>query len=263
MANFPNNTAPETLGDVSDLLKRQDKDRFNRVHNQDSSKIVALSHVTLEQSGESYRFRSETGKDHEHAEIAVVREASEWLDKMMKDLTEQTEISLTTMATSSPCLECQSVILKMLLDWREKLKLTVNYKLRISYLYHDLESTLTAAPKKRLKDPKVRQNLMAWIQAIKDSGVNFTLEAISVCDELSDHKIRQVKCKSCQQRGSSKTGGAKPLKRIREKSSCSVCESKTLIKKLKREKADSAIAHNVDCVNSSLRHTKWMNIQHQ
>ncbi len=255
MANFPNNTAPETLRDVSDLLKRQDKDRFYRVHNQDCSKIVAVSHVTLEQSGESYRFRSETGKDHEHAELAAVREASEWLNE--RDLTKEETISLTTMVTGSPCLDkCQPAIKRMLVHLRERLKLTVNYKLCISYLYHEER-------KKPLKDPKIRQNLMAWIQAIKDSGVNFTLEAISVCDELSDHEIRQVKCKSCQQRGSSKTGRAKPLKRIREKSSCSVCVSKTLIKKRKREEADSAIAHNVNSVNSSLRHTKWMNIQHQ
>ncbi len=110
----------------------QDGYRFYKVQSRDSLTIVAVSQVTLKPSGEIHSDRSETTKT-EHAELAAIRKISAWLDG--RDITEQTEISLTTMATSSPCLKCQSAILNMLVDWREKLRLTVNYKLCISDLY--------------------------------------------------------------------------------------------------------------------------------
>ena len=164
-------TKTETLRDLIDLLEPQDRNRFYRVQNQDSSRIVAVSQVTLKPSGEIHSDRSETTT--EHTELAAIRKISAWLDG--RDLTEQTEISLATMATSSPCSECQSAILKMLVDCRERLKLTVNYTLRISYLYH-------GKPPK--SDRAVREQLADWKWNMNDSGVNFTLEPIAVCDEL-------------------------------------------------------------------------------
>ena len=98
-------TVTEILRDFIDWLEPQDEHRFYRVQNQDSLTIVAVSQVTLKPSGESHPDRSETAKS-EHAELAAIRKISAWLDG--RDLTEQTEISLTTMATSNPCLECQS-----------------------------------------------------------------------------------------------------------------------------------------------------------
>ena len=161
----------ETLSDFSKLTDT-DKNRFYRVQSHDSLEVVAASHVTL--GMESERFISRT-KDHEHAELVAIRKISKWLDE--RDLTEQTEISLIMMATSSPCLDCQPKILDMLKKWRETLK--VSYKLRISYLYHDL----VTPPNKRLSDREVKVKLADWKRDIKDIGVNFTLEAISVCDE--------------------------------------------------------------------------------
>ena len=175
---YSNNTDTRTLGDLSDLLKPQDGCRFYRVQPRDSSTIVVVYQVRLESSGKIYRDRSETNKQtNEHAELVAIKKKKEWLDETMKDLTEQTEISLTTMATSNPCLECQSAILKMLVDCRERLKLTVNYTLHISYLYH-------GKPPQRLNDRGVREQLADWKWNMKDSGVNFTLEPIAVCDEL-------------------------------------------------------------------------------
>ena len=106
--------------------------------------------MILKPSGESKRFISKT-RDGVHAEKHVLTEISEWLEK---NRPEQKAISLTTTATKSPCLDCQPEILDMLKKWREKLKLTVSYKLRISSLYHDSAPTLTK-PKKRLSDREV------------------------------------------------------------------------------------------------------------
>ncbi len=177
--SYFNNIDTRTLGDLSDLLEPQDGYRFYRVNTLDCSTTVAVYQVRLEPSGEICRSRSETNKQtHEHAELAAIKKKKEWLDETMKDLTGQTEISLTTMATSNPCLECQSAILKMLVDCRERLTLTtVNYKLRIGYLYH-------GKPPQRLNDREVREQLADWKWNMKDSGVNFTLEPIAVCDEL-------------------------------------------------------------------------------
>ncbi len=169
-------------------------------------------------------------KDGDHAEQVAMREISKWLQN---NLTGQTAISLTTMATYSPCLECQSAILDMLVDWRERL--TVSYKLRIGYLYHKEAS-------KRLSDKQVIEKLADWKWKIKDSRVEFTLEAISVCDELSDHEPRQVKCDSCKQQQSTEA--------------CSECETSTQRTKSKRKKEDSAIACHVHDINSSLRQIK-------
>ncbi len=117
-----------TLGDLSDLLKPQDRCRFYKVNSLDSS---AVYQVRLELSGEVYQERSDS--DKEHAELDAIK-IKKWLDE--RNVTGQTTISLTTMATYSPCLKCQSNILDMLVDLRGRLKLTGNHKLRISYLYH-------------------------------------------------------------------------------------------------------------------------------
>ena len=109
-----------------------------------------------------------------------MKKVTKWLDETMKDLTGQESISLTMMATYSPCLDCQSKILDMFVDWRERLKLKINYKLGIGYLYNDIK-----APKKYLSDTEVEVKLADWKRDIKDSGVEFTLEAIAVCDKLS------------------------------------------------------------------------------
>ncbi len=183
---------------------------------------------------ESERFISRT-KDREHAELVAIREISKWLDKL--DLTEQTEISLTMMVTSSPCLDCQPKILDMLVDWRERLELNVSYKLRISYLYHDLAPTQTA-PRKRLSDSEVRVKLAEWKRDIKDSGVEFTLEPIAVCDELPHHKPRRVKCDSCK----------KPKASVVECPGCEELSQKTIPK---RKKSDEAIANHVQYINTN------------
>ena len=75
----------------------------------------------------------------------------------------------------------------MLVDWRERLKLTVNYKLCIGYLYHG-KST------QRLSGRAITVQLADWKWNMKDSGVNFTLEPIAVCDELPvpSFETRQV-----------------------------------------------------------------------
>ncbi len=173
---YSNNTDARTLRDLSDLLEPQDRHRFYRVHDLDSSTIVVVYQVRLEPSGKIYRDRSETNEqNHEHAELVAIKKISKWLDE--RNLNGEESISLTTMATSSPCLDCQTAILDMLKKWRERL--TVSYKLRIGYLYHD------PAPNKRLSDTEVKVKLADWKRKIKGSGVEFTLEAIAVCDELS------------------------------------------------------------------------------
>ncbi len=171
--------------------------------------------MTLGIESERFTCISRTNtNDREHAELVAIRKISDWLDE--RDLTEQTEISLTTMASYSPCLGCQPKILDMLKKWRETLK--VSYKLRISYLYHDL----VTPPNKRLSDREVKVKLADWKRDIKDIGVNFTLEAITVCDELRDHEPRKVKCDSCKQQQSTEL--------------CYECESLTLNTKPKRGK---------------------------
>ena len=161
-----------TLGDLGDLLKPQeDRCRFYKVNSLDSSTIVAVYQVRLEPSGEVYRDRSDS--DKEHAELDAIKKIKKWLDE--RNVTGQTTISLTTMATYSPCLECQSAILDMLVDWEERLKLTVNYKLRIGYLYHG---------KPPQSDGAIREQLADWKWNMKDRGANFTLEPIAVWDEL-------------------------------------------------------------------------------
>ncbi len=190
-----NNTDARTLGDLSDLLEQQDGHRFYKVQPRDSSTIVAVYQVTLKPSGKIYRDRSETNKKtHEHAELVAMKKVTKWLDETMKDLTGQEAISLTTMATSSPCLECQTEILGILVDWRKRLRLKVSYKLRISSLYHDSP----IAPKKYLSNEEVKVKLADWKRDIKDSGVKFTLEAIAVCEELPLPSIetRQVNPKN-------------------------------------------------------------------
>ena len=174
--SYFNNIDARTLGDLSDLLEPHDVCRFNRVQPRDSSTIVVVYQVRLEPSGEIYRSKSETNKQtHEHAELVAIKKQKKWLDETMKDLTGQTEISLTTMATSNPCLKCQSNILDMLVDWEERLKLTVHYKLHIGYLYYG---------KPPQSDGAIREQLADWKWNMKDRGVNFTLEPIAVCDEL-------------------------------------------------------------------------------
>ena len=169
--SYFNNIDARTLGNLSDLLKPQDRCRFYKVNSLDNSTIVAVYQVRLELSGEVYRDRSDS--DKEHAELDAIKKIKKWLDE--RNVTGQTTISLTTMATYSPCLKCQSAILDMLKKWREKLELTVSYKLRISYLYHG---------KPPQSDGAVRKQLADWKWNMKDSGVNFTLEPIAVCDEL-------------------------------------------------------------------------------
>ncbi len=105
----------------------------------------------------------------------LLRDISAWLST--KDPTKYTEISLTMMATSSPCLDCQPEILDMLNNWIERLGFTVKYKLRISSLYHG------NAP--RLQSAVVEVQLADWKRTIQDSGVEFTLEPIAVCNEIS------------------------------------------------------------------------------
>ncbi len=220
----------ETLSDYSKLTDT-DKNRFYRVQSHDSLEVVAASHVTLGMESERFISRTNTN-DREHAELVAIRKISDWLDE--RNLTEQTEISLTTMASYSLCLDCRSEILDMLKKWRETLK--VSYKLRISSLYHDL----VTPPNKRLSDREVKVKLADWKRDIKDIGVNFTLEAISVCDELRDHEPRKVKCDSCKKQQSTEL--------------CSKCESLTQNTKPKREKEDSAIKCHVYDINS-LRQT--------
>ena len=62
-----------------------------------------------------------------------------------------------------------------------------SYTLRVSYFYGGKRNKL-----------KVAQELLTWKKMLEEIGVNFELQPISVCKELRDHKIRQVKCEPCK-----------------------------------------------------------------
>ena len=184
------------------LLMDTDKNRFYRVQTQDSLTVVVASQVTLNPRETETETRTETGnfisrtvprenvhaeipRENVHAEKAAIGDISAWLST--KDPTKYTEISLTMMATSSPCLDCQPRILDMLKNWIERFGFTVKYKLRISSLYHG------KAPH-RLKSAAVEVQLADWKKTIQDSGVEFTLQPIAVYNEISlpNLETRQV-----------------------------------------------------------------------
>ncbi len=166
-----------------------DKNRFYKVDPKDTLTVVAVTKVTLESSGKtdySTSFISRTNKDHKHAELLVIEETKKWLEE--QNLTGQaTTVRLTTMATKSPCSNCQSEIKKMLEEMKKKYNI-VKYTLRISDFYHEMIN------RKRESDEDVAGILRVWKLKIEDLGVDFTLEAISVCDELKDHTPRLKKC---------------------------------------------------------------------
>ncbi len=91
------------------------------------------------------------------------------------------------MATKSPCSKCRPEIKKMLEEMKKKYNI-VKYTLRISDFYHE---TING---KHEFDEDAAGILRVWKLKIEDLGVDFTLEAISVCDELRDHTPRLKKC---------------------------------------------------------------------
>ncbi len=226
-------TDTETLGQSEfkdQLTQENDMHRFYRAHGQDCSTVVAVSKVTLEPSGESTIFVSRTkNKDHKHAERIVIEQTEDWLKD--KDLTGQTTVKLTTMATYSPCSDCMSAIKDLLKKMKDKHG-HVRYKLRVGYLYHREKG-------ESISDSGMKYLLSNWKQQLKDIGVDFTLEPISVCDELPDYKPRPVKCKK--------------HKDIKETVACQQCYKSTLksagLIKLEREDCDFKIVDNIRKIN--------------
>ncbi len=218
------------------MLTETDKNRFYKVDSNDDRTVVAVSKVALGPNEICYLFRSQS-KYNEHAEVEVIRKTRDWLKET--DLTEPTTVRLTTMATYSPCSKCRSRLKKMLEEMIEKYN-TVKYTLRISCLYHERIND------KCETDAKVRDALFAWKREIEGLRVHFTLEAISVCDELQDHTPRPVKCKTCK---------SKIKKNKENDKSCSKCKLLTRRTNLKRKKYDCKIIENVKKINDSLRPT--------
>ena len=96
---------------------------------------MALSELTLEYKNSiptTEMFRSETTKK-QHAEEVAIEKISEMILENSRDIT---VIRLVTMATYSPCEECQAKLKRMFTDWIERLRVDVYYILRVAYLYH-------------------------------------------------------------------------------------------------------------------------------
>ena len=122
--------------------------------------------------------------------------------------------------------------------WKKRLKLTVTYKLRISSLYHE----------KAESSGIVKQKLVTWSKEIKEKGINFSLEAISVCKELSDHKPRQLKCDGCKKNTlttQTLPGGAT------NDTSCPGCTKLNLSIKEDRKRDDDQIERYVEDIKSA------------
>ncbi len=233
----------ETLRDseFKKLLIDTDKNRFYKVDSNDDRTVVAASKVTLESNGKtnSLPFISRTNaRKKEHAEVGVIRKTMDWLKKT--DLTEPTTVRLTTMATYSPCSNCRSKLKKMFEEMIDKHNIIVKYKLRISFLYHEKING------KRETDARVGDALRVWKREIKGPRVGFTLEAISVCDELQDHTPRPVKCKACKSK-------IKMNKECMYDKSCSKCKLLTRRTNPKRKKRDRKIIKNVEEINDLAR----------
>lgn len=227
------------MADFSEQLTQTDKNRFYRVHSWDNSTIVAVSKITLEPSGNCKRPFVARTDDGKHAELYLIEQVSDWLKD--RDLTGQT-VKLTTMATYSPCSDCMFKLKDMLKKMKQKYN--VQYKLRIGHLNHG---------KKTTTDVIVKQELTDWKQEIEKLGVQFTLEAISVCNELPGHTPRQVKCDPCNHEGSHPESSDKE----HSKQTCSECKRLTEEIIPNRKEKDDDIAKHVKYVNTQPTLFKW------
>ena len=157
---------------------------------------MALSELTITggEGGKPFikNFISRTMKDKLHAEEQFIKQAKEVIQEARQVTKNFTEVSLVTMSTKSPCLECRKALTKFLTQWEDKQKPQVKFTLRISELYHKppVEGSGSAQMK-----------LLPWKEELQGLGVIFKLEPISVTTELPEHEIREARCEACNKNG--------------------------------------------------------------
>ena len=165
-----------------------DKNRFYRVHPLDSSTVVTLNQVILVSTAASrretkFKVQSSNGV---HAEKLIVQHIKRLKNERLRETPRLKKVRLVTMATASPCSKCREALREMLENWRTK-GLEVHYTYRISYFYYE----------SRMKEKLIKE-LRQWKIALREIGVKFKFQAITVREELRRHKIRQVRCEPCK-----------------------------------------------------------------
>jgi len=202
--------------------------------------VVVLCQViiTTTDDKKSYCFIARTesedkGARGRHAEqVAIDRITKEIMPACSTDSI--VKIHIIAMSTKTPCYErCQGVISEMLRGFKGSI--SVSYKLRIASFYHD---TING---KQKSDDEVIADLVSWKHELRKVGVRVEIEPISVCEELPNHQIREVKCDTC-----------KPLEEPQQEAAppCPGCEKMKKACRDKRQKKDKKIAALVEKTRS-------------